>query len=55
MLSQNLLYNALVAKAIDIDLSGSNTVVPINLPSGIYYYKLVDKNGLEQRSKLIFK
>ncbi|HEX8575429.1 MAG TPA: ice-binding family protein [Flavobacterium sp.] len=53
--SQLTIYNALGAKTIDIHLSGSNTVVPINLPAGIYYYKLVDKNGLEQRGKLISK
>lgn len=51
--SQLTVYNALGATVVDMTLSSKTTEISMNLSAGIYYYKLINKNGALQIGKLI--
>jgi hypothetical protein len=54
--SSNLkIYNTLGALVKTISLSENTTSIPMNFPSGIYYYILSDGNGALQSGKIISK
>ena len=50
-----LLFNALGEKVLDTILPQETTEIPLNLPSGIYFYQLTFTDGRQQAGKLIAK
>jgi len=49
------LYNVLGAKMLNTTLTQYITNVQVDLPAGVYYYRLLGKDGMEQTGKLISK
>jgi len=53
--SQLVVYNTLGALVLDRTLTQTENNISTNLPSGVYFYKLVSDNGKIQSGKLISK
>jgi len=53
--SELRIYNGLGALVLQTSLTESTSTIPMNLPSGIYYYKLSGADGTIQSGKLISK
>lgn len=49
------IYNALGMLVLQSALNGAENTIPVNLPSGVYYYRVSDADGSEQVGKLISK
>ena len=49
------IYNALGMLVLHSALNGAENTIGINLPSGVYYYRVSVADGAEQVGKLISK
>ncbi len=49
------IYNTLGILVMQTSLDANTTAVPVNLPSGVYYYTISDSDGSQQVGKLISK
>jgi len=48
-----VIYNSAGAQVMQTTLSQKNTVLPMKLPAGVYFYQYKSKNGAKQSGKLI--
>lgn len=51
--SELILYNVLGKQVMNQTLTNTSTTVETNLPSGVYFYKVINKDGGVQSGKLI--
>ena len=49
------IYNTLGMLVLSSSLNSAETTIAVNLPSGVYYYRISDLDGSEQAGKLISK
>ncbi len=53
--SELRMYNALGMLVMHASLNGTETTIPVALPTGMYYYKIAGSDGSEQVGKLMSK
>lgn len=53
--SELMIYNTLGTLVLQTSLTANNTTIPLNLPTGMYYYRLSNAEGAEQVGKLLSK